>query len=207
MYARGDEPGLMLWRLADARPAYVLPEAKEITDLSGDVVEQVEKDVKIKVAYDLAWKRAKEMKKAAESVGLEAAAKAEGKETFVTGLFSRKRFVYGAPVQWSSVPDVSLPTVSLREYFMGNVFSLAPKNVEPPYPEKPYALLDVPVPVTKEVFLFQRQDYRPLVQSEYEEGGRMVAMRYLSYAHSMQARALWFYLNDIVVRVGYEELP
>ncbi len=101
------------------------------------------------------------------------------------------------------VRGVPLPTRAVREHFMKAAFSLVPQNVDPPYPDKPYALAVTPLPANKEIIVMQRDDYRPIVRGEYESSGRARAMLALRFSRWSRSSSAWFRLSAIEKRLGF----
>jgi hypothetical protein len=122
------------------------------------------------------------------------------------GRFSPEMFL--APsyeFAYSRVKGVDLPNDTLSEYFMKEAFSLAPENVEPPYPKGPGPVAVVPLPSLKAVLILQRVDFRPPVIGEYENQGRPFLTRALVDIRRGEARATWFNFENIAKRTGYVE--
>ncbi|MDP7163505.1 MAG: hypothetical protein QF792_08440 [Phycisphaerae bacterium] len=94
MYVGPGRMGRLLWRIIEAEPAHVLDEP------TAEVRQQVVKDLKILKAFATgATDSAEKIKKHAEEVGLEAAAKAQKMETTETGAIAR--LVSVRPAQWA----------------------------------------------------------------------------------------------------------
>jgi len=166
MHVLGDRPGRLLWRLTEAVPAHVPDRMNE------DIRKQVIRDIKTKRAFQGAIAESQKLLTAAKQAGLEAAAKAAGFETQITGLFSRKRafspqqeilmlaiqqriprsealiqLLLARPIEYrvSDVPGIELRERHLREYLLAGAFALSPKDVEPKPGSAPYPQQTRPV--------------------------------------------------------------
>jgi len=95
-----------------------------------------------------------------------------------------------------------------RRQIMEAVFKLAPKNVEPPYADKPLAVEVIAIAPTQEVLVVQRKEgdesYEPPAKDEYRAKQKELAMQ-LGGISRLRAKAIWFNLDNIKRRTGYVE--
>jgi hypothetical protein len=84
------------------------------------------------------------------------------------------------------------------------VFELAPRNLEPPYPDKPVVVKIIPVARTREVFLVERIGYEPPARDEYAALRREMVML-LKEADVARCTGPWFALDNIKNRTGYRQ--
>ncbi|MDY6914632.1 MAG: hypothetical protein SVT52_09290 [Planctomycetota bacterium] len=225
MYALGKEAGRLLWRIVQAQPAH---RPEQITD---ELRKQVVADLKMQAALELAEKRARKILDAAADSGLQVAAEKVKLAVKITQPFARKqqilprqeimrmaimsgqfhrdmfvRMMLVKPVEFwpSDVAELSLPTTEARRRFVDEAFSLAPPNVEPPYPEDNRVLL-VKLPARREVVLIARDSFRPPVQSEYEQHARQLLTHALMEMRRYDERTEWFTCRRIFQRTGFRE--
>lgn len=233
MVVSGPSEGMMLWRVAEAVPAY----APESVDDSLDLKAQVVQDIRTREAFHLASTKAQQLLAEAAKDGLEAAAAGAKIETTTTGMFTRKSLISPRqqagmmamfrgsnrqqaitqaivvkPVEfiWSGVPAVAMPTSQSRQSLVNEVFRLVPKDVEPaagdqPYPQKPYSLAVIKLPTRKEVLVVQRIDYSPAVTAEYDESGRKSIYQALAALNQWKILQGWFNVEGIIKRVNYQK--
>lgn len=226
----GQGGGKLLWRLAEALPV----NAPATMDGLEGLAEQVRKDCQLKAAFELAVKRAEQVKASASKSHLASAAKREKLKVEETELFSRRVAVsparqYAAMAQLSgrqmSPPDLfailatkqpfAYPLSPVEEIrglgeavhaqFIDAAFSLAPADVEPPYPKDPPAVELLASPATREVFVMERTGYQPAVWSDYRQKmGDLV--RQMEELRRWQGRMVWFSGQGIAERMRFESL-
>jgi len=97
-----------------------------------------------------------------------------------------------------------LGTAEARRGFIAKVFSLAPRDVEPPYDETDKKVLAVPLPALREVVVFCRDSFQPALQSEYEKGGRTFLNNTLEEMRQYDVLKDWFSFENVVRRVGFQ---
>jgi len=227
MYLTGERGGRLIWRLLQAVPAH--PPAEITPELKARIIE----DLKMKAAFGLAHKRAEGLRARAASAGLEITAKNAKMQLLKTEMFARKQLVQvqlqmimqlynqlrrSPPADvlqeirlrnpryalvWSRVAQVPLPTEQLRAHLMEKAFSLAPEDVEPPYAETAPAVTMVAVPISRRIFILQRDDYRPPVISEFQDQAAAELARILTEMRQRRARDAWFNIRNIMDRVGF----
>lgn len=209
MYLRGEDgqvTGRVLWHLSRVAASH---EPKVLTE---SLKRRVISDFKVRQAFRGEAKTlAGKIEADAAKAGLAAAAKKADLASNVTGLFARRRLVWGMPPAFvaNDVPFMELPPMPgpqarrIRQYLQHKVFALVPRNVEPPYPNKPRALAVVPVGALRAVFVIERIDYRPPVRSEYDRQRNMLAMM-LGQIQRWNARKAWFGYDNIVRRTGFK---
>ena len=227
MYVSGKRPGRLMWRLRQAVPAH--PPAEITPRLKARIIE----DLKMKAAFELAHKKAENLRARAASAGLELAAKNAKKEVLQTDMFTRKQLVqvqlqmirryYSETGQipppdvlqeirlrnpryalaWSQVPQIPLPTEPLRAYFIEKAFSVSPEDVEPPYDKTMPAVTTVAVPASRRIFVLQRDDYSPPVISEFQDQAAAGLARVLAEMRHRRIRDAWFNFRNIMGRVGF----
>jgi len=207
MFVRGDAPGRLLWQLAGATRPYI-PESP-----TPEIIAQVVKDVRLAKAFALARKRAEDIELEALKVGVATAATNNDLETYVTEPFSRNGLLwvsqYEPPVlAWQVVPGLEAQDQALREYIINKAFSVAPKNVEPPYPQDPPAVALVAVPALRQVAVIQRVGFVPAVASQFDDAtegqiGRAEITRFLTGARNYQAMREFFTFGSIARRMGF----
>ena len=214
MYVRGpggEVTGRLLWTLSEAVAAH------DATELTDKLAERIATDWKVQKAYQskvlgLAEKIGTE----AEKVGLEAAAKKAKLDATVTKPFARRylgqdqRFPWIRRVVFGSVPGMRLPPMlpgqgeAIQRKILREVFDLAPKNVEPPYPDAPRAVAVIRVPALRAAFVVERIDYRPPVRREFDEYWRSALYRTLMMSQRWDAREMWFRYENIIKRTGFK---
>ena len=205
MQVSGDRPGRLIWRLIDAEPGHD-PEQP-----TPRILNQIVDDLTLIRAMAMAADRARQIEAEAKKVGLEAAAKQAGMQTTVTGMTTREQLAWAIPVRiaWCEVSGLEMPTEPLRAYLLEKAFSLAPENVEPPYPADPPAVTVISLPARKEVVVLQRVDYRPAVSAEFEkpaEGqmGRAEIAAFLQNTRLWEAAEAYFNLRNIGPRKAFQ---
>ena len=209
MYVRdldGKVTGRALWQLAGIAPAH---EPKVLTE---SLKRQVINDFKVREAFATEAKAfARVIEADAAKAGLAIAATASSLASEVTRLFSRKRMVWDMPPAFpaNDVPLMELPPMpapqanGIRQYIQRKVFALVPRNVEPPYPDKPRAIAVIPVAPLQAVFVVERIDYRPPVKRECDDQRNMLALM-LTEIEKWNARKAWFSYDNIVKRTGFK---
>lgn len=231
MIVLGSDPGRLLWRLAEAVGAHApdVLTADLQTQLISDIKLQKAFTRSIALARQVLEASHKDgLEEAAKSHKIEALNIGPIARTIQFNpqqqlLFVAMQRQMGGPdvltrvllerpvgFAWTNIPEISLPTAQLREHFMKAAFSLVPKDVEPmagdiPYPKKPYQLTITELPALKEVLVLQRTGFRPVVQSEYEEPGRMQLFGALSARSRWEMRTRWFALGEIKKRLKFKE--
>lgn len=205
MYVRGEPEGLLLWTLANLQAARVSPEATSPEQIPTPVAEQVRRDLKVKAGFELARRRAAALAEEARESGLEAAAEQAGVETFRTDLFSRVTLTQdprgGVQVQPTFLPEFELASRAGYEQFMERAFSLTPESPEPPYP--PSGVATVTLPPSRQVLVFERAEYAPALESEYQSFGQTVLARLLMMSRQQRALMTWFQWDQVRQRVDW----
>ena len=220
--------GRLLWRLIDARAAHVLDEPTD------KVRKRIITDLKELRAFSgKAADLAEKIRKQAEKVGLEAAAKAEKMETLETGPIARKvrvkpaayilqqvslglmdwnqaqrLMILARPVAFepSRAPGVRLPSASANERLMSRAFLLVPEDIEkaPPEGEQgPVAV--VPVPPSRSVFVIQRVGYTPALIGDFENIHRAGLTSDVQALGEWAGRVEYFTCDRIIVRTDYKQ--
>jgi hypothetical protein len=198
MYLRGEKPGRVIWRLAQAVPGHVPAALADQPDLRKQVVD----DLKLQAAFQKALEEAEKLANAAKSVGLETVAGARKKETLTTGLFARRWMDMRRNIHWSEVPGLKLDTPEQQAFVITKGFELMPQNVEPNAPEGPPAVGVAPLPVRAEALVMERIGFRPVVRPEYEKESLDLSQRLMERQQGILMQ-LWFHVKVIRQRVGY----
>ena len=220
--------GRLLWRLVDARAAHVLVEPTD------EVRKRIITDLKELRAFSgKAADLAEKIRKQAEKVGLEAAAKAEKMETLETGPIARKvrvkpaayilqqvrlgltdwnraqrLMILARPVAFepSRAPGIRLPSASANERLMSRAFELVPEDIENAPPEGvqgPVAV--VPVPPSRSVFVIQRVGYTPALIGDFENIHRAGLTNDLQAVSEWAGRVEYFTCDRIIARTDYKQ--
>jgi len=237
MFVSGRRPGRLLWRLLEARPSKAEAAVSTPDQIDPERVEKVREDLLTRRAFEQARRLAEKVLEQAQDSGLAKAAEQFDLTTSETGLFARKvqisprqqllsfaqmtgrltidlyiRSMLMRPqmFRWSDVPTLMLPGGWASEQFMVEAFALAPKDVEPPYPDEPGPMAVIDSPAIRKVLVVQRIGYRPAVESEYtgagEQGpsGRERLVSALRQIREWEAMSIWFDLDQIKQRVDYQ---
>lgn len=198
MYVFGNRPGRLLFRLTAVYPSHVP------TQMDAELRAEVARDWKLQKGYAEALASAEKLAKLAKDTGLDAAAKAQKKESQTTRLFARRR----PDMNWTNVPELDATagtqqmTNALREYLLTRSFELAPKDVNN-FAKEPNAVGVVSVPIKKHVLVLERVDYKPLLLKDYEDFGRPTVARMLGSRRYQMTTAWWFSMNGIRERLDY----
>jgi hypothetical protein len=224
-----DNPGKLLWRVTEAKASYV-PE--ELTDeLREQVVKDLKTVAAMELAVAKADELLSAARESGlEVAGKDAGVDTETTDLFARkqaasprqslamqvryGLIEEQNAVWEQYLypplafSWSNVPGLQLPTNDLKRKFMETAFGLAPADVEPaegwpPYPEKSYALAKLEIPATREVMVFQREGYRPVVEPTFRKGVTDLG-RTLVAIDQWQVQDAWFDYDSIVSRVDWK---
>jgi len=200
LIAPGADNGRLLWRLAQVAPAHV-PHM-----MTPEIHEQVINDLKLQAAMKLAEKDAATIRDGAEIIGLATVAQRNGLKLITTGLFPRQQLMRNFSIVWSVVPKLDeIDTPILQAYFIPKAFDLMPKNAEPNAPAERPAVALVPIAAKAEVLVIQRIDYRPLLRREYEDSGKFMVVKFLTYQRHMLLQSAWFNDRNISLRLGYKQ--
>ena len=195
MYAMGDKPGRLIWRLVAADP----PHSPAMLGIEPSLRQRVVDDLKLLDAFRKAEEDAGKLKKAAETVGLETIAGARKVEVFATGFFARQKLDMSPP----DLPKLELDTRELLAYVVPKVFALAPKKVDGPPAKDSPGVAVIAIPVRGEVLVVERIGFKPVLRPEYDGYGRVAVARLLHGRARQQLQALWFDLRSIFQRVGF----
>ncbi len=233
MYVMGDRAGRLAWTLVEAVPAHA-PEAltdvlrKEVVDdlkivrafdLAGKRADELAAAAKEKGLEAVA----KDAKKETELTGLFSrkslalmapngmSLPAPGHMLVhekVAWMRQMANYFRGQPLApgiiWSQVGAANLPTEEAREAFFATAFSLAPEDVQPPYPAEPRAVGVAPVEADRTVLVLERSSFRPLVVNEYEKQARVLVGQLLRGFQQDRIRDAWFDFDQIVKRTGFK---
>jgi hypothetical protein len=223
MIVTDPRPGRLLWRLAAAEPAH----APLLVDDVPGLKDRVKRDIRIRAAFERAVEKARQLREQASKVGLSAAAKKAGLETFQTGPFPRRVEIsplrqyqtvaamtggrvapemlalqepFAYPL--AGVEGLELPSAEVMLTFMDAAFALVPSNVEPPYPTSPPATGVVPLPFIRQVLVIERAGYEPPVVGEYVKAKEILAAQ-LEMSSLWRSRITWFSLPAITQRLEF----
>jgi hypothetical protein len=182
--------GLLQWRLLKAEPARVP------TELTDEIREKVEKDLRLMKAMDLAYDAADRIRSVEQFQAADANGDANAVSTGFFARFSQNRegaFVPSLP------PALGLPlAASIQSEFMDAAYSLAPRESgEPP------ALCLVRMPSIKEVFVMRRAGYQPLTREDYQDKYRLLLFQELIQNEIRLSVVRWFDPQIVRMRVGW----
>ncbi len=228
---RLEPQGTLLWRLAQAKGAYV----PRVEDLQTDPAlrAKVVKDWKDREAYGLALEEAKKIAEDAKKRNLEVALKEDETakklklKTQETKPFARKvldspqsmaKYMGGSLAQILSQPPLEVrygnPGADLGlgdsedsvRQFIDAAFALAPANVEPPYKDKaPVRMTELKLP--REVVVMERSDFVPAVLGEFESPNPTAmsasTLKMIMVAQrEWEAQRRWFFLGPATDAAG-----
>ena len=223
----GTIAGRVLWRLTQA------VRGREPEKPTREMLKRAALDVRIQKAFAKAQERAREILDAAAVKGLDAAAKEANIPSYETGFFARQklnapdtieamrmhmqrgvtdfqevRLLASAPVYEDSrvfsIPGATgAQNTLLRQHLMRSMFELAPEDVEPPYPLKPYVQKDLPFKPRRVVLIAERIGYRPVVRQEYEKH-RAERLEWALRRRHLTTAYEWFKVQNVELRVGFE---
>jgi hypothetical protein len=173
--------------------------------LTDEIRKQVETDVRLRKAFDLAYQRADRIR----TVEQFNAADANGEANAIaTGLFSR-RSPGGGPVV---PPELNLPPVEfVQKAFIDSAFSLAPgasmgsdaNRAEPASAPSSPTIGLLRMPAMRQVLVMKRTNYEPLTRDLYVQQYRMEIVRFLSQTQNQLCLQVWFAPPAIQQRVSY----
>lgn len=213
MFVVGDRPGRLIWRLDKYETAHS-PEK-----LTPEIRGQVVKDLKLKAALEAAQKAAEDMQAKLDKAGpagdLEKLATANKREYFATAPFPRRAMYLGqiypvnvdflikpSPEEKERKSEKPKETrIGVSPLFTEKAFSLAPKNIEPPYPDKPSTV--VALPRQEKVLLVQRLDFVPATGEEFAKQGVEVAAMALGQGRHLRGLGLWLSGEGVKQRLDY----
>jgi hypothetical protein len=208
--------------LAAAEPAHA---PLGLDDMPG-LTERVKKDVQTRAAFKKAIEKAQQLREQASKVGLPAAAKKTGLETFQTGLFARRvetfpshQYQMMAAMTGRTSPEVlalqepyayplagveglNLPSAEIMQAFMDAAFALVPSDIEPPYPSWPPTTGVAPLPFVRQVLVMERTGYEPPVVGEYARVRGILATQ-LELTSMWRHRVVWFSFPRIEQRLAF----
>ena len=233
MYVMGDRAGRLAWKLVEAEPAHApatLTDAirkkvvddlkdgrafalarKQAEELAAAAkkkgLEAVAKDAKKETSLTGLFSRKSMALMAPNGMSLPAPGHMLADEK-VAWLRQMASYFRGQPLEpgvvWSQIGIANLPTDEAREAFFATAFSLAPANVQPPYPATPPAVGIASVEADRTVLVLERSSFRPLVVSEYEQKTRVLVGQILKGFQQDRVRESWFGYDQIVKRTGYK---
>jgi hypothetical protein len=184
------DSGTLLWRLLRAVPG------KTPDVLTDDIRLQVEKDIRLARAYDVAFQKADKIRTPEQF----AAADANGDANAVTtGPFPRRMMTREGGVQWATPPVLGLPPVdAIQKAFFDSAFALAPGASD----AAGMGLLKVPS--MRQVLVMKRLNFHPLTREEYVEQDRMQVLVMLYQGQNQVCRQVWFNPGAVQQRVGWK---
>jgi len=223
------QAGMLLWRLASVKKAFVPESADQVTGGR----ERIVSDIRRQFGMNLAVEHAQKLKEQAAIAGLEKAAVEMGLKMDQTSFFARKGLTMPQmqmqtlvlqmmgktelapqtavqivlsepPIRYVTpqIKELDLPEDSIRQRFVETAFQLVPSGTEPPYQDEP-AMAVAKLPAIDRVFVIQRINYRPAELKQYAERCRDLREQ-LKVLREWQVRRSWFTLEGIEQRVGME---
>jgi hypothetical protein len=179
------ESGTLPWRLLRAVPGQA---PQQLTD---EIRKQVETDIRLRKAFDLAYQRADQIRTVEQFNAADANTEADA---ISTGSFPRRQ-PSGA---WAVPPALGLPAAEpILKAFVDSSFALAPGAAE----GATIGLLKLPS--VRQVLVMKRAGFQPVTREEYQDQDRMQVLVMLYQGQNQMCRQVWFTPQYVQQRVGW----
>ncbi|HUU58585.1 MAG TPA: hypothetical protein VMZ50_03495 [Phycisphaerae bacterium] len=184
-----DLKGLLLWRVAEARPDRVP------TEMTEEITERVKRDLNTVAGFAQAYEAARKIDSAEK---FEQAVEKGDFESVETEMLSRQEILsLGVPLSFlDPPPGRTMPSQirqQIRKAFLDLAFSteLLPPSADPPYPDKSESLVVKRLEPNAEVLVFRRIGYAPLVRDLYV-ASRSNGLKILQGRRRFAAANFWY---------------